>query len=331
MNSFPKRRLCEGLDVSALGLGCMGMSWGYGSANDEESLKVLEHAFEMGINFWDTAEIYGPFTNETLIGKVLKRIPRDRVVIATKFAWEFNEKGERTRLNSSPAHIKKMVEGSLKRLGTDYIDLYYQHRLDTNTPIEETVGAVADLIKAGKVRNIGLCEVSEKTIRRAHATYPIAAIQSEYSLWERGVEEKVLPVLKELGIGFVPYSPIGRGFLSGKIQNLEDLEPTDWRRTNPRFAEESMKHNLTLVSEVKKLADQNGATPAQVALAWFLKQGEFIVPIPGTKRISYLEENSKAAFLKIPETQWAPLEVMLKDFETSGTRYTSDMMKLLDQ
>ena len=329
MKTLPKRRLSD-LEVSALGLGCMGMSWAYGPANEKDSLAVLKRAFELGVNFWDTAEIYGPFVNEELLGKALKQVPRDQVVIATKFAWEFNEKGERTQLNSSAAHVKKMVEGSLKRLGTDYIDLYYQHRLDPNTPIEETVGAVADLFKAGKVRHIGLCEVSASTIRRAHATHPLTAIQSEYSLWERGVEEKVLPVVKELGIGFVPYSPIGRGFLAGKIQKIEDLEADDWRRTNPRFAEENLQHNLSLVSDVKKLGEAVGASPTQVALAWLLKQGDFIVPIPGTKRIEYLEENAKAAFLKISDDQWAPLENKLKTFRTAGTRYTPDMMKLLD-
>ncbi len=307
------------------------MSWAYGPANDQESLAVLRRAFELGVNFWDTAEIYGPFVNEELIGKALKELPRDQLIIATKFAWEFNEKGERTRLNSSPAHIKKTVEGSLKRLGTEYIDLYYQHRLDPNTPIEETVGAVADLIKEGKVRHLGLSEVGAAAIRRAHAIHPITAIQSEYSLWERGVEEKVLPVVKELEIGFVPYSPIGRGFLSGTIQKIEDLEASDWRRTNPRFAEENLNHNLALVTEVKKLATEVNASPAQVALAWLLKQGSHIVPIPGTKRIPYLEENSKAAFLNISPTQWSSLEQRLKTFNPAGTRYTPDMMKLLDQ
>jgi aryl-alcohol dehydrogenase-like predicted oxidoreductase len=331
MKTFPKRKLGQGLEVSALGLGCMGMSWAYGPANDTESLTVLKRALELGVNFWDTAEIYGPFVNEELLGRALKQTSRDQVIIATKFAWEFNEKGERTKLNSSPAHIKKAVEGSLKRLGTDYLDLYYQHRLDPNTPIEETVGAVADLVQQGKVRHIGLSEVSAETIRRAHATHPLTAVQSEYSLWERGVEEKVLPMLQKLGIGFVPYSPIGRGFLSGKIQKFEDLEASDWRRTNPRFAKENFDHNLTLVTEVKKLAAQLGATPTQVALAWLLKQGEHIVPIPGTKRISYLEENSNAAFLSISAAQWAPLEEKLKNFKVAGTRYTPDMMKLLDQ
>jgi aryl-alcohol dehydrogenase-like predicted oxidoreductase len=330
MQTLPKRKLGKSLEVSALGLGCMGMSWAYGAANDEDSLTVLKRALELGVNFWDTAEIYGPLKNEELLGKALKNVKRDEVVVATKFAWEFNEKDERTRLNSSPSHIKKTVEGSLKRLGTDYIDLYYQHRLDPNTPIEDTMGALADLIKAGKIRHIGLSEVGESTIRRAHKVHPITAIQSEYSLWERTVEEKVLPTCHELGIGFVPYSPIGRGFLSGTIQKIEDLEASDWRRTNPRFAEENLKHNLELVDEVKKLSETIQATPAQVALAWLLHQGNNIVPIPGTKRVKYLEENAKSVFLKISDAQWAPLLQKLKTFQAKGTRYTPDMMKLLD-
>jgi aryl-alcohol dehydrogenase-like predicted oxidoreductase len=308
----------------------MGMSWAYGAANDTESLAVLKRAYDLGVNFWDTAEIYGPFNNEELLGRALKTLPRDKIIIATKYAWEFNEKGERTKLNSSPAHIKKAVEGSLKRLGTDYIDLYYQHRLDPNTPIEETVGAVADLIKAGKVRHIGLSEVGAATIKRAHATHPITAIQSEYSLWERGVEATVLPMVKELGIGFVPYSPMGRGFLTGTIQKIEDLPEGDWRKTNPRFAEANLQHNLALVTEVRKLAEKVHATPAQISLAWLLKQGPHIVPIPGTKRIKYLEENVKSASLAIPPDAWAPLDGMLKTFQAAGTRYAPDMMKLLD-
>jgi aryl-alcohol dehydrogenase-like predicted oxidoreductase len=331
MQTIPKRKLGQGLEVSALGLGCMGMSWAYGPANDEESLTVLQRAFDIGVNFWDTAEIYGPFKNEELLGRALKRVPRDQVVIATKFAWEFSEKGERTRLNSSAKHIKSVVEGSLKRLGTDYIDLYYQHRVDPNTPIEETVGAVADLIKAGKVRHIGLSEAGAATIRRAHAVHPITAVQSEYSLWERGVEDAVLPTVQELGIGFVPYSPIGRGFLTGTIQKIEDLPADDWRRTNPRFAGENFKHNLELVEAVKQLAASVGATPTQIALAWLLKQGESIVPIPGTKRIKYLEENAQAALIQLTDAQWAPLEEKLRNFRTHGERYTSDMMKLLDR
>ena len=331
MAHYPRRRLGQNLEVSAVGLGCMGMSWAYGPADDKESLQVLHRAFELGVNFWDTAEIYGPFKNEELLGKAMKTIPRDKLVIATKFAWRFNEKNERVALDSSPAHIKKTVEGSLKRLGTDYIDLYYQHRVDPNTPIEDTVGALADLIKAGKIRHIGLSEASAATIRRGHKVHPITALQSEYSLWERGVEASILPTLRELGIGFVPYSPIGRGFLTGTITKFEDLPADDWRRTNPRFSKENFGQNFELVAEVQKLAAKINATPAQVALAWILKQGHDIVPIPGTKRVKYLEENSNSIHLKISPEQWAPLEAKLKTFKTHGDRYTADMMKYLDQ
>lgn len=308
----------------------MGMSWAYGKPEDAESIRVLHRALELGVNFWDTAEIYGPFSNEELIGRALKGKARDQVVIATKFAWEFGPGGERTRLNSSPAHIKKTIEGSLKRLGTDYIDLYYQHRLDPNTPIEDTVGALADLVKTGKVRYIGLSEVGPGTIRRAHKVHPISAIQSEYSLWERGVEEKVLPTLRELGIGFVPYSPMGRGFLTGKIQSMDDLEEGDWRRHNPRFQGENLKHNLRIVEEVRKIASAHSATPAQVALAWLLRQGPDIVPIPGTKRVKYLEENAQAASLNLPASAWTELDRHLAAFKTAGTRYPEDALKLID-
>ncbi len=308
----------------------MGMSWAYGPADDQESLKVLAHAFEIGVNFWDTAEIYGPFLNEELLGKALKKVPRDQVIIATKFAFAFDEKGERVGLDSSPKHVKSTIEGSLKRLGTDYIDLYYQHRVDPRTPIEDTVGAMAELVKEGKVRHLGLSEASAATIRRAHQVHPITALQSEYSLWERGVEASILPTLKELGIGFVPYSPLGRGFLSGTIKKFEDLPADDWRRTNPRFSPENFQLNFELVKEVQVLAAKLEATPSQVALAWLLKQGPHIVPIPGTKRLSYLEENANAALLQISEAQWAPLEAKLRTFKPSGDRYTADMMKTLD-
>lgn len=327
---LPKRKLGQNLEVSALGLGCMGMSWAYGPADDKESLKVLARAFEMGVNFWDTAEIYGPFLNEELLGKALKLVKRDQVIVATKFAFAINSKGERTGLDSSPKHIKTTVEGSLKRLGTDYIDLYYQHRVDPKTPIEDTVGAMADLVKAGKVRHLGLSEASAATIRRAHKVHSITALQSEYSLWERGVEVKILPLLKELGIGFVPYSPLGRGFLSGAIKSLADLPQDDWRRSNPRFSGDNFNKNFELVSEVKRLAEKLGATPSQVALSWLLKQSASIVPIPGTKRIKYLEENAAAVSLSVTSAQWEPLESLLKTFKPFGDRYTADMMKTLD-
>jgi aryl-alcohol dehydrogenase-like predicted oxidoreductase len=327
-----KRRLGkQGLEVSALGLGCMGMSFAYGPADDAESIRVLSRSLELGINFWDTAEIYGPYKNEVLLGRALKNISRRQVIIATKFAFKISPTGERIGLDSSPAHTKETIEGSLKRLGTDYIDLYYQHRLDPNTPIEDTMGVLADLIKAGKIRYIGLSEVGPGTIRRAHAVYPLTAVQSEYSLWEKGVEEKVLPTLRELGIGLVAYSPIGRGFLSGRFKSVNDLEKSDWRRNNPRFQEDNFNHNLDLVKIIQEIAAANKATPAQIALAWLLKQGRDIVPIPGTKQVKYLEENAHAAELIIPDSAWAALNKKLDSFHTAGSRYPEEMMKFIDK
>jgi aryl-alcohol dehydrogenase-like predicted oxidoreductase len=327
-----KRKLGkQGLEVSAVGLGCMGMSFAYGSADDSESIRVLHRSLEVGINFWDTAEIYGPYKNEELLGRALKGKPRQQVIIATKFAFKIGPAGERIGLDSSPAHIKEAIEGSLKRLDTDYIDLYYQHRLDPNTPIEDTIGALAELIKAGKIRYIGLSEVGPGTIRRANKIYPLTAIQSEYSLWERGVEEKVLPTLRELGIGLVAYSPIGRGFLSGRFKSVNDLEESDWRRNNPRFKEENFKHNLELVNIVQEIAAANSATAAQVALAWLLKQGKDIVPIPGTKHVKYLEENAQAEQLTLPDSTRATLNKALASFHTAGSRYPEDMMKFIDR
>lgn len=326
-----KRKLGQqGLKVSALGLGCMGMSWAYGHADEAEAIRVLHRALELGINFWDTAEIYGPFRNEELLGRALKGKPRDKVVIATKFAWKFGPNGEQIALDSSPGHIQGTIEGSLKRLGTDYIDLYYQHRLDPKTPIEDTVGALGRLVQQGKVRYIGLSEVGPGTIRRAHAVHPLTVVQSEYSLWERGVESKVLPTLRDLGIGLVAYSPIGRGFLSGKIQSLNDLEEGDWRRKNPRFQGENFTHNLQLVSLVKEIASAHHATPAQIALAWVLKQGNDIVPIPGTKHVAYLEENAQAVDLKLPKSAWTALEQALASFQVMGLRYPEAMMRSID-
>jgi aryl-alcohol dehydrogenase-like predicted oxidoreductase len=281
-----KRKLgTQGLEVSDLGLGCMGMSWAYGSTDDSESIRVLHHALDLGIHFWDTAETYGPFKNEALLGRALKGKSRENVILATKFAWRFGPNNEQIALDSSPAHIKESIEGSLRRLGTDYIDLYYQHRVDPKTPIEDTVGAMSDLVKEGKVRYIGLSEAGPGTIRRAHKIHPVSAVQSEYSLWTRDVEDRVLPALRELGIGLVAYSPLGRGFLSGKITGLNDLEETDWRRNNPRFQAENVRHNSKLVDIVKAIAAANDATAAQVALAWVLRQGNDIVPIPGTRHI----------------------------------------------
>ena len=326
-----KRKLgSQGLEVSALGLGCMGMSYAYGHPDDAESLRVLDRALELGINFWDTAEMYGPFTNEELLGRALKGKPRQDVIIATKFAWKFGPKGEQIGLDGSPSHIRQSIEGSLKRLGTDYIDLYYQHRLDPATPVEETAGALADLVREGKVRYIGLSEVGPGTIRRAHAVHPLSAVQSEYSLWERGVEEKVLPALRELGIGFVAYSPMGRGFLAGRITCVNDLVESDWRRNNPRFQGENCVRNLKLVEIVKDISAGYGATPAQVALAWLLRRGSDLVPIPGTKHVKYLEENALAAGLDLPESAWTALDKALSSFHVVGARYPEAAMKLID-
>jgi aryl-alcohol dehydrogenase-like predicted oxidoreductase len=326
-----KRKLgCQGLEVSALGLGCMGMSYAYGHPDDAESLRVLDRALDLGINFWDTAEMYGPFTNEELLGRALKGKPRQNVIIATKFAWKFGPKGEQIGLDGSPSHIRESIEGSLKRLGTDYIDLYYQHRLDPDTTIEETVGALASLVKEGKVRYIGLSEVGPGTIRRAHAVHPLTAVQSEYSLWERGVEEKVLPALRELGSGFVAYSPMGRGFLAGRITCVDDLVESDWRRNNPRFQGENCVRNLKLVEIVKEISSGYAATPAQVALAWLLRRGDDIIPIPGTKHMNYLEENARAPTLNLPESVWFALDKALSSFHAAGARYPEAAMKLID-
>jgi len=326
-----KRKLGgQGLEVSAMGLGCMGMSFAYGQPDDEASVQVLRRALDLGVNFWDTAELYGPFTNEELLGRLLKEVPRSRVTLATKFAWRFGPHGEQVALDSSPAQIRRSVEGSLKRLGTDYIDLYYQHRLDPATPIEETVGALADLVGEGKVRFIGLSEVGPGTVRRAHAVHPLSAVQSEYSLWERGVEAKLLPTLRELGIGFVAYSPVGRGALSGKIRSVEDLDPGDWRRKSPRFQADNLRHNLQFVSVLSGIAAAHDVTPAQLALAWVLRRGHDIVPIPGTKHLRHLEENAQAPILKLSENVWAQLDLALGSFEVAGERYPKEALQYLD-
>jgi aryl-alcohol dehydrogenase-like predicted oxidoreductase len=318
------------LEVPELGLGCMGMSWAYGTRDDAESIRVLHRALDLGINFWDTAEMYGPFLNEKLLGDALKGRRRQDVIVATKFAWKFGPNGEQLGLDSSPAHIRESIHGSLTRLGTDYIDLYYQHRLDPNTPIEDTVGALAELVKEGKVRFIGLSEVGPGTIRRAHAVHPLTAVQTELSMWERGAQTAVLPTLRKLGIGFVAYSPIGRGFLSGTIASVNDLAPGDTRRNHPRFQPGNIERNFKLVETVHAIATANHATPAQIAIAWVLRQGEDIVPIPGTKRIKYLEENARAAELNLSAETWAQLEAAIAAFETAGTRYTAAGMKALD-
>jgi len=323
----------NGPAVSVLGLGCMGMSFAYGPADETESLRVLHRYLELGGNFLDTAEIYGPFRNEELVGKFLREIPRDRVAVATKFGFRIDPDGTRRGLDSSPANIRRAVDGSLKRLGIDVIDLYYQHRVDPDVAIEDSVGAMAELVKAGKVRMLGLSEAGPETLRRAAKVHPIAALQSEYSLWTRDVESNgVLAACRELGITFVPYSPLGRGFLAGAIQKLDDLDASDWRRTNyPRFQREALQANLKLAAAVKELAAEKGITPAQLALAWILAQGEDMVPIPGTKRIRYLEDNMGALKVKLTAGDLQKISAKLAEFQIVGERYTPEMMALVQR
>jgi len=327
---MPQRQLGKnGPLVSALGLGCMGMSFAYGPADEQESLLVLRRYLELGGNFLDTAEIYGPYTNEELLGRYLRTISRHSVVIATKFGFRIDPNGLRA-VDSTPENVKRACDASLKRLGIETIDLYYQHRVDPKVPIEETVGAMAELVSAGKVRALGLSEAGPETLRRASKVHPIAALQSEYSLWSRDPETNgVLAVCRELGITFVPYSPLGRGFLTGAIQKLEDLDPTDWRRTNPRFGEKALRANLKLVETVKELASKKGVTPAQLALAWVLAQGHDLIPIPGTKRVRYLEENMGALNVKLTESDLKEINARFAELEVFGERYTPDMMALV--
>jgi aryl-alcohol dehydrogenase-like predicted oxidoreductase len=320
----------DGIQVSALGLGCMGMSFAYGPANEEESLEVLHRYLELGGNFLDTAEVYGPYKNEELLGRFLRDVPRRSVIVATKFGFRIDSGGIQG-LDSSPENVRRACDASLARLGIETIDLFYQHRVDPNVPIEETVGAMAELVSAGKVRTLGLSEAGPETLRRAAKVHTIAALQSEYSLWTRDVETNgVLATCRELGITFVPYSPLGRGFLTGTIQNVNDLDSSDWRRTNyPRFQEEALQTNLKLAAAVKELASEKGITPAQLALAWVLAQGKDVVPIPGTKRVRYLQENMGAINVHLTPDDLKKIAARLAEFEIVGERYMPQMMALV--
>ena len=326
-----RRRLgTQGLEVSAQGLGCMGMTWAYGAGDEESGLATIHRALELGITFLDTAEAYGPYTNEELVGRAIAG-QRDRFEVATKFGFVIDPDNPSDRsTDGSPENARRACEGSLGRLGVDHIDLYYQHRVDPNVPIEETVGAMAELVQAGKVRYIGLSEASADTIRRAHATHPITAVQSEYSLWTRDPEDDVLATLRELGIGLVAYSPLGRGFLTGQIRSIDDLPEDDWRRTNPRFQEEALRANLELADRVRELAEERGVTPAQLALAWVLAKGDDIVPIPGTKSPRRLEENAAAADVRLSPAEVQELDEAVSADAVKGTRYTEQMMGLLN-
>jgi aryl-alcohol dehydrogenase-like predicted oxidoreductase len=322
----------SGLEVSAIGLGCMGMSFGYGPAGDkQEMISLIRSAVDLGVTFFDTAEVYGAYTNEELVGKALSPI-REQVVIATKFGFEIDADGKQTGgLNSRPEHIREVAEASLRRLNIDTIDLFYQHRVDPNVPIEDVAGTVKELIQEGKVRHFGLSEAGAQTIRRAHAVQPVTALQSEYSLWWREPEEKTFPTLEELGIGFVPFSPLGRGFLTGKIDENTTFDSTDFRSGVPRFAPEARKANRALVDRIESIAQRKGVTPAQIALAWILAQKPWIVPIPGTTKLHRLRENVAAASIELTESDLSDVESATAEITVQGARYSEGAQRMVDR
>ncbi len=325
-----KRRLGrQGLEVSALGLGCMGMSQSYGTPDDAESIATIRRAIDLGITFFDTAEVYGPYVNEALLGRAIQG-RRDEVVIATKFGFRL-EDGRIVGTDSRPQRVREVAEESLKRLGTDRIDLFYQHRVDRQVPIEEVAGAVAELVREGKVRYFGLSEAGEATIRRAHAVHPVSALQSEYSLWERNLEPRIIPLLRELGIGLVPFCPLGRGFLTGAVRRAEEYPPSDFRHHDPRLQGGNFDANVRAAAAVRELAAEKGATPGQIALAWLLHRGEDIVPIPGTKRRRYLEENVASADVSLSSEDLRRLEPTLAPGSVSGPRYNERMNSFVDR
>jgi aryl-alcohol dehydrogenase-like predicted oxidoreductase len=338
--TLPTRKLGrEGLEVSALGLGCMGMSQSYGPSDERESIATIHRAIDLGVTLFDTAEVYGPFTNEELLGRALEG-KRDQVKIATKFGWRIDAEQRDSSesldikplgLDSRPEHVRKAVEGSLRRLRTDHIDLLYQHRVDPGVPIEDVVGVMSDLVREGKVRWLGLSEAGESNIRRAHAVHPISALQSEYSLWERNLEERIIPLIRELGIGLVPFSPLGRGFLAGTVKRAEEYPEDDYRRGDPRFQGENFDANVHAAQTVRDIADRKSATPAQIALAWLLHKGDDIVPIPGTKRRRYLEENVAAASIDLSTGEMRKLDAALPPGKVAGPRYNERQMVFVDR